>query len=103
LFQRLVEQLANEGIEMIDCGAGEDEDKLRWCTQQRQRLHAIVPVTAKGHAYAAALKAKLSAKLHIKQSPKLWSLAKRLRQWTSGLRLREETKSRDSAAPGLQT
>lgn len=81
LFLRIVEHLASEGVEKVDCGAGEDENKRRWCTEERVRRHAIVPVTAKGHVYAAILKAALLAKLQIKQSPKLWSLTKRLRRW----------------------
>ncbi len=82
LFLRLVEQLAEEGIERVDCGAGEDTNKLRWCTVERQRLHTIVPVTVKGRIYTASLKTALAAKLHIKQSPRLWTAAKRLRQLT---------------------
>jgi CelD/BcsL family acetyltransferase involved in cellulose biosynthesis len=86
MFRRLVEHLAHEGIDMIDCGAGEDEDKLRWCTRQRERLHAIVPVSARGRAYAAVLRAKLRVKLHIKQNPQLWNMAKRLRQWKATIK-----------------
>jgi len=105
MFLHLVEHLANEGIEMIDCGAGEDRDKLRWCTEERERLHAIVPVSAKGHVYAAALKAKLNAKLHIKQNPKLWNMAKRLRQWKAAIRTPRPSLNANPAsspAPGLQ-
>lgn len=105
LFRHLVEYLAHEGIETIDCGAGEDRDKLRWCTQQRERLHAIVPVSAKGHVYAAALKAKLHAKLQIKQNPRLWTMANRLRQWKAVLKTPPPSRKENPAgspAPGLQ-
>ncbi len=85
LFLRLVEQMSKNGIEMIDCGAGEDENKLRWCTQERVRQHAILPITAKGHVYAATLKAALLTKLKIKQSPQLWNLTKRLRKWKAAI------------------
>jgi len=83
LFLRLVEYLANEGIETLDCGAGEDLEKLRWCTQRRERWNAIVPVTAKGFVYAAALKSMLFIKRQIKQSPRLWNQVNRLRKWKS--------------------
>ncbi len=86
LFMRMVEQLSKDGIEMVDCGAGEDENKLRWCTEERVRKHAILPVTLKGHAYASVLKVCLSAKLHVKRSPQLWSLMKRLRKFKSAIR-----------------
>ena len=82
LFLRLVEQLAEQGIERVDCGAGEEANKLRWCTIERQRMHTIVPVTVKGRIYTASLRTALAAKLHIKQSPRLWTAAKRLRQLT---------------------
>ena len=102
LFLRTVERLAEMGIEAIDCGAGEDENKLRWCTEQRIRLHSLVPITAKGRLFTSALRAELVVKLQIKQSPQLWRMAKRLRQWTSPLRLSEETKGVGSPAPGLK-
>jgi len=95
-FLRTVEHMAQDGIEAIDCGAGEDENKLRWCTEKRTRLHTLVPITAKGRLYTAALKAELLVKVQIKQSPQLWSLAKRMRQWTSALRPSDEKKSADS-------
>ena len=96
LFRQTVEHMAQDGIEAIDCGAGEDENKLRWCSEQRTRLHTLVPVTAKGRLYTAALKAELLVKVQIKQSPQLWSLAKRMRQWTSALRPSDEKKSAGS-------
>ena len=83
LFRRLIEHLAERGIQRIDCGAGEDDNKLRWCTIERPRLHTIVPVSLKGHVYTAALNAKLAAKLRIKNSPRLWTMAKRMRQMGS--------------------
>lgn len=86
IFLKIVETLAGEELEMIDCGAGEDDDKLKWCTAQRQRRHAIVPVTLKGRAYCAALMLALVAKRHIKQSPAIWSWAQRARQWKTVMR-----------------
>ncbi|MFQ5625767.1 MAG: GNAT family N-acetyltransferase [Methyloligellaceae bacterium] len=83
LFLHIVEHLANEGIEMIDCGAGEDVNKLRWCTEWRERRHAIVPVSVKGAVYTAALKSLLLIKLKIKHSPQIWGQVKRLRKWKS--------------------
>ena len=98
LFMRTVEHMAIDGIEAVDCGAGEDENKLRWCTEQRIRLHTLVPVTAKGRLYTSALKAELLIKAQIKQSPQLWNLAKRVRQWTSALRSPAATKPADLTA-----
>lgn len=80
LFLRLIEHLAGRGIERMDCGAGEDENKRRWCTIKRPRMHTIVPTTLKGHLYTTSLRIKLLAKQRIKNSRRLWKLAKRLRQ-----------------------
>ena len=102
LFLRTVEHMAQLGIEAIDCGAGEDENKLRWCSEQRNRLHTLVPITAKGRLYVAALKAELLVKVQIKQSPQLWSLAKRMRQWTSVLRPSGEKNSASSGDTRLK-
>ncbi len=83
LLKYTVEHLANEGVSVMDFGAGEEENKLRWCTQRRERHHSIVPVSAKGRIYTEALKATLLAKLQIKQSPGLWRLATQMRRWKS--------------------
>lgn len=81
LFLRLIEHLADSGITRMDCGAGEDENKRRWCTIKRPRMHTIVPTTLKGHLYTTSLRTKLLAKQRIKNSRRLWKLAQRLRQF----------------------
>jgi CelD/BcsL family acetyltransferase involved in cellulose biosynthesis len=80
LFQRVVDAMANQGMELFDCGAGSDPHKLRWCTQQRQRFHTICGVSLQGELYARALKARLGLKRKIKQSPALWPIAKEFRR-----------------------
>ncbi|MDA7947347.1 MAG: GNAT family N-acetyltransferase [Hyphomicrobiaceae bacterium] len=100
LFLRLIEHLADRGIERIDCGAGEDDNKLRWCTIERPRFDTIVPVTLKGRIYAAGLSAKLAAKLRIKNSPRLWIMAKRLRRLGSGGRVHRQTRKHSGLGSG---
>ncbi len=80
LFQRVVDAMANRGMELFDCGAGSDPHKLRWCTQQRPRFDTISGVSLQGELYARALKARLSLKRTIKQSPALWPIAKEFRR-----------------------
>ena len=99
----MVEQMSKDGIEMVDCGAGEDENKLRWCTEKRVRQHAILSVTVKGHIYAAVLKTFLLAKLQVKQSPQLWKLTKRLRKWKSTLGAPRSPANSAGSQAGLQT
>lgn len=85
LFLKMVECLSAEGLQLIDCGAGEDPDKLKWCTAKRERFHAIAPLTAKGSIYAAALKVAINSKRQIKQTPAAWKLAQRARQLKSAV------------------
>lgn len=81
LFHRLVDQLAEEGVARFDCGAGENEQKLRWSTERRERHHVLVPVTEVGRLYAAAMTAGLIAKAQVKQSVWLWRMANLVRRY----------------------
>lgn len=83
LMKYTVRELADERISVIDFGAGEDEHKLRWCTQRRERYHSIVPISTRGRLYGEALKATSLAKQQIKQSPGLWRLATHVRRLKS--------------------
>ncbi len=105
LFLRLIEHLAARGIERMDCGAGDDENKLRWCNIKRPRRHTIVATTLKGRCYTTGLKTKLLAKQRIKNSTWMWMLAKRLRQFGAAGGTRPPSPSRaamDSAAVRVQ-
>ena len=84
LLKYTIREMANAGISVIDLGAGEEDNKLRWCTERRDRHDSIVPITTRGRLYGEAHRATLLAKLHIKQSPGLWHLATQLRRWKSG-------------------
>lgn len=85
LFKNSVEFIAKEGLQTLDCGAGEDDTKQKWCIEERERLHLVVPVTANGRVYVTCLKAALKAKLIIKNNPGYWERYKRARQWMAGL------------------
>lgn len=99
LFRYSVQFMGEEGIERLDCGAGEDDTKKRWCTKEHSRLHLIAPVSARGYAYVAVLCAQLKAKLFIKNNPEIWSRYKRARAWLAcylkpkSAECREETTS----------
>lgn len=80
LFHRLVEDLSEEGVKVFDLGAGESDQKRRWCTDRRRRRHALAPVTEKGRLYTAALSAKLIAKTQVKRTPWLLRLANAMRR-----------------------
>jgi len=88
LFKNSVAFISREGIRTLDCGAGEDVTKQKWCTEQRERMHLVAPVTARGRVYTAMLRAALKAKLFIKNNPGFWERYKRARQRFSSLQRR---------------
>lgn len=81
LFKYSVQFMGKEGIERLDCGAGEDDTKRRWCTERHSRLHLLSPVSLKGYGYIAILWLQLKAKLFVKNNPELWNRYKRIRAW----------------------
>ena len=102
LFKHSVELMAEEGIERLDCGAGEDETKRRWCTEEHARLHLIAPVSVKGYAYASLLFAQLKAKLFIKNHPGLWGRYKRTRAWIACYLRPSSTECAEETAAALR-
>lgn len=88
LFKNSVAFISQEGIQTLDCGAGEDITKQKWCTELRERMHLIAPITARGRVYTACLHLALKAKLFIKNNAGFWERYKRARRWLSSLQTR---------------
>jgi len=80
LFLRMVGHLAGAGVEVLDCGAGGDAHKLRWCTGERARFHTIEGLTLQGELYARGLQSHLALKRAVKHSSALWPIAKEVRR-----------------------
>jgi CelD/BcsL family acetyltransferase involved in cellulose biosynthesis len=79
LLVSMLEQMSAQGVESFDLGVGEARYKQAWCERAEPLFDTIVPISAKGRAFALAEAARLRVKRHIKQNPYLWSLAQRLR------------------------
>lgn len=102
LFKYSVQFMGEEGIKRLDCGAGEDDTKRRWCTQEHPRMHLIAPVSARGYVYSALLYSRLRAKLFIKNNPELWDRYKRMRAWIAGYIKPKSAEGRKDASAALR-
>ena len=78
LLLSVLETMCVRGVETFDLGVGEARYKEAWC-EREPLFETIIPVSAKGQAFALAESARLRLKRQVKQSPWLWSLAQRLR------------------------
>lgn len=81
---RLLQALSDHGVREFDLGVGEAAYKDKWCDRHEPLIDNFIGVTAKGKAYAVAKSAKHSLKRNIKQSPWLWTLAKKIRAKVRG-------------------
>ena len=79
LLRAMIETMCADGVECFDLGVGEARYKDAWCENIEPLFETIIPVTAKGRAFAMAESTRLRLKRQVKQSPWLWSLAQRLR------------------------
>ncbi len=78
LMSELVDELGREGITSIDMGLGDFDYKLDWT--DRTVVHdAVIPLTPRGRAAAAALLAARRLRRAIKQNEVLFGAFKRLR------------------------
>lgn len=84
LLHRLIRHCCARGLAVFDLGAGEAQYKANICDGTDPLFDQFVPMTARGRLAAAALGAAARAKRRVKQSPRLWSLAQRLRRLRAG-------------------
>lgn len=85
LLHELVVELQREGIETIDIGLGDFAYKELWA-EQLAVYDTVVPLTGKGRVVAPQLLALRRLKRGIKQNPRLFGIAKRLRRLAHGRR-----------------
>lgn len=86
LVYRLVENGCKDGLAGLDFGVGEEPYKENWCDQEIELVETLLPVTLKGHAFAAAARAALGLKRAVKRNPAAWKLYRQLRLRTAPLR-----------------
>lgn len=80
LFFENIREAAENGFALYDFSVGDEPYKRLWCDVEITQFDVAVPLTAKGRAYAAALRLAGAAERWVKNSPALWSLIKRQRR-----------------------
>lgn len=87
LVAELMDQLLDSGIETFDMGLGDFDYKYEW-TEPQPVFDSLIPLTLKGRIAASFMQQKAALKRLIKQTPTLWSAAKRARRYLFELRRR---------------
>jgi CelD/BcsL family acetyltransferase involved in cellulose biosynthesis len=80
IINHVVRHFAEQGLKIFDLGMGYAPYKNFFCKEVEPLVDAVVPVTAKGHVAALALRAGLAAKRVIKTTPALWNAAQKIRR-----------------------
>ncbi len=85
LLTHLIAEQCRAGRAVFDLGVGAALYKERFCDETEELAEILVPVTALGHAYAAAARLRARARDAVKRTPWLWSLVLRLRRRQAAL------------------
>ena len=84
LFFDNIAEACEQGFGIYDFSVGDEPYKRQWCNLEIRHADVLVPLTAKGHVYAAGLKATSRIKAAIKGNAAAWAFIKRLRTGTRG-------------------
>jgi CelD/BcsL family acetyltransferase involved in cellulose biosynthesis len=80
LFYRLIEDACANGQMMFDFGIGDEAYKRSWCDQITTQYDCYLPLTMKGRAVGATLRAIASTKQAIKANPRLDKIARAIQR-----------------------
>ncbi len=69
------------GLTSLDLGRGDERYKASWLEEIERHVRVIVPVTLAGHAVSGLMRATDRIESTIRDNPKLWQLAKKIRRW----------------------
>lgn len=84
LFFHNIEQAAKDGFCTYDFGVGDEHYKRMWCNVETVHYDTLIPLTAKGTAFALAWRAVAAIKRKVKRGRVLWPVVKHLRQKLRG-------------------
>lgn len=76
----IMEDCASRGIAQFDFGRGHERYKLSWCDTTIEMFDTVLPLTHRGHAYAAVARTVTSAKRAVRNNAQVWAIAKRIRK-----------------------
>lgn len=80
LFFDNIHEACDQGYEIYDFSIGDEPYKRLWCDIESWQRDAYQPLTARGFALAAIMRAKNRVKSFVKNSPLVWKFAKALRK-----------------------
>jgi CelD/BcsL family acetyltransferase involved in cellulose biosynthesis len=79
LLLNLVRMVCERGFHTFDLGVGEAPYKDMFCDEPEPLFDSFLPLTLRGHTYAAAARASYRLKRSVKQNARLWSAVQALR------------------------
>lgn len=74
-----IQSACRNGNVLYDYGVGDEHYKRHWCDEEIRHFDVMLPLTAKGRLYAGVRRPFTALKRHLKASPALSRLARRLR------------------------
>jgi CelD/BcsL family acetyltransferase involved in cellulose biosynthesis len=80
LFFDNIEEACQEGLSVYDFSVGDEPYKRLWCDLEIPQFDAVVPLSAKGHLYAATMRAGTRLKGFVKNNKAIWKLIKAFRK-----------------------
>ncbi|MGE3148923.1 MAG: GNAT family N-acetyltransferase [Pseudorhodoplanes sp.] len=80
LLIHLVKNCADRDIATFDVGPGNARYKTFFCKEHEKLFDSFLPLSARGHVLATALRQAYSAKRRIKNAPALWSAISGIRR-----------------------
>lgn len=83
LFFDNIQEACEQGFSIYDFSVGDEPYKRLWCDLEIRQYDVLVPLTAKGHAAAGAVRLASRAKALVKNNRFLWKLVKAVRRKTA--------------------
>jgi len=87
LFFLSIREAAENGREIYDFGVGDELFKRNWCEIETWQRDTIIPLSARGRAFAASKSVRNALVRSLKRNKKLWGTAKRIRRAVPIMRL----------------
>jgi CelD/BcsL family acetyltransferase involved in cellulose biosynthesis len=80
LFFDNIKEACDEGFAIYDFSVGDEPYKRLWCNLEIHQFDVLVPLTVKGRALAAAMRATSRLKSFVKNNRFVWKLVKTFRK-----------------------
>ncbi|BCP53384.1 hypothetical protein K32_20010 [Kaistia sp. 32K] len=81
MLYEVIAASCERGLASFDLGRGDERYKASWLDENEPHVRAIVPVTLAGRVATGLFRAIDHLERTIRDNPKLWQLAKKIRRW----------------------